>query len=115
MKKNRDTLGAQYRQRPDKDHLLTTDISTGKTVVLSATCNCCGENRVYSEFYWVKSKQRNGKLKWVRKPICVDCWNEDTSTRSAEKGYNTKEYKHSKMLKLLEELMNRSTLEEFFV
>lgn len=107
-KRNKDTLGAQYRQRPPQHYLVGVDVLTGKQIVKSAVCKCCKQEKVYSEFYWVKDKGN----KWKRKPICVECWNKDTHKRTMEKGYHLVEYQ-LKSQKEMELSKNILTLDSF--
>jgi hypothetical protein len=116
MKRNEDTLAGQYRQQPPIEYLRGINVTTGKLMVYSAVCPCCGEDRNYTEYYWVKrtSKQFQNDFTWVRKPICVVCWNKDTNTRSGEKGYRTNEYKEMKeRQKIIEYFSRKNNLEGF--
>jgi len=121
MKRNKETLGAQYRQHPPVNYLRRVDVSTGKMVTLTAKCKCCGEDKLHTEYYWFRKTKKNiqNAYDWVRKPICVECWNEDTNIRSSEKRYKTKEYKELKELQRIidyikEMLTRENNLERFF-
>ena len=111
MKRNRDTIGVQYRQLPPKEVLFTIDITTQKQKLLQAKCDCCGETLNYTEYYWVKKKHGDSYV-WVRKPICCGCWNDDTSERSVKKGYQKIAYKVEKLKRIIENTPN--TLEHFY-
>jgi hypothetical protein len=115
MKRNSQTEGLQYRYVPPPEELRTSTVF-GTQEVTQARCTKCKEIKNIGEYYHVGPIRAK-----VRKSWCTVCHNKDTTQRSKDAGYKTKEYRRARQAtvelsekRLREYTEDIMTLERFF-